>query len=180
METKRLSTFLASQVSPFLRDHGFRRRGQQYWSARGPNSLIIHFQQHGESFTCDIRVVSALLLAEYGPYPAEHWIIRLGPMIEGYDKWWSLEEDASVVAADLLPTLALGIEHVEVLVTDEGLRDSFLRGATTGALGLAPVEAEWLATLTRHLGVPDWAAGLPIRIRDESSIRLPAPSIEPS
>jgi hypothetical protein len=167
-----MSGFLAGEVTPFLHERGFRRRGQWYWAARGENSIFVRFQRLGDFFTCDIGVVSALLLAKCGPFPPEHWTIRLGPISVGYDKWWDLTEGDAAVAADFLPALVRGIDHVEPFTTDEGLRDEILHRATTDRRGIAPIKAEWLVVLAKDVGVPEWAMGLPIRVRDGSTLHL--------
>jgi hypothetical protein len=172
MDRKRMTSFLNGQVTPFLVERGFHRRGQRYWASRGANSLFIRFQHRGDFFTCDLGVVSALLLAECGAMPPEHWAIRLGPVAVGWDKWWDIADGDEVVAATFLPALARGLDHIEPFATDDGLRDAILHLATTDPRGLAPIEADWLVALGGVVGVPAWAVGTPLRVRDGSVLQL--------
>jgi hypothetical protein len=167
-----MTGFLNSRVSPFVGARGFHRRGQRYWAARGDNSLFIRFQHRGDFFTCDLGAVSELLLAECGAMPPEHWAIRLGPVAVGWDKWWDIADGDEVVAADFLPALARGLDHVEPFATDDGLRDALLRLATTDPRGISPMEADWLVALGGAAGVPAWAVGMPIRLRNGAVLYL--------
>jgi hypothetical protein len=176
VDTKRMAAFLLEWVSPFLRDRGFRRRGQQYWAKQGENSIFIRFEHRGDFFTCDVGVVSALLIATMTEWePPEHWTVRLGPVALGYDKWWDLAEDDAAVAADFLPALEKGIEHITPMSSDAGLRDALLRDATTDRRGMIPMYQRWLIVLVGAEGLPDWAIGLPIRLRDGSLLHLELP-----
>lgn len=136
--------------------------------------MFVRFQRLGDLFTCDVGVVSALLLAECGPFPPEHWAIRLGPIAVGHDKWWDLTDGDVAIAADFLPALARGLNHVAPFATDEGLRDELLKDVTMDGRGLAPIEAEWLTAFNKTIGVPDWAIGIPIRVRGGSVLHLRA------
>lgn len=152
-----LDAFLSEQVTPFVREHGFRRSGQRYRAARGQNVIFVRFQRRLTTFTADLGVVSATLLEEFGSTPPEHWTIRLGPPILGYDKWWDLEDGAAAVSRDFLPTLGRGLDFIEPLASDEGLRDTLLRLAIEDQRGLPPIMERWCVALIRKVGPGDWA-----------------------
>jgi hypothetical protein len=174
LDAQRLMHFLANLVTPFLQERGYHRRGQQYLARRGPNSTFIRFQRREGWFTCDLGVISALLLTECGLYPSEHLTVRLGPLMFGYDKWWNLADGDEAIAADFIPALSNGLDYVEPFATDEGLRDEFLKDATIDSRGIAPITAAWLTAFSRTIGVPAWAIGIPIRVRNGSVVYLEA------
>ena len=153
-----MEAFLAHRVSPFVRERGFHRRGQRYAAARGDNSIFVHFQRRAGFFTCDLGIVSALLLAALGPFPPEHWRQRLGAMALEYDRWWDLEDGQEVVAAEFLPALGRGLDRVEPLATDEGLRDELLREVMLDPRPPPPAVTELVLPLIRALGPPAWVA----------------------
>lgn len=156
-----MNAFLIQRVSPFLRDRGFHRRGgNRYEATRDPNTVFVRFQRVGDLFTCDIGVISEFLRREFESFPEDHWTIRLGPVAVGYDRWWDLSEDADEVAADFLPALARGLEHIESIATDEGLRDAFLRLVMSDPRPLAPIHEAWVMALIRSLGAPAWVTDL--------------------
>jgi hypothetical protein len=130
----------------------------------------------GDDFTCDLGVVSALLREVYGPEPDEHWSIRLGHIVVGYDKWWDLTVGKDTLAADFLPALSRGLEYLEPLATDEGLRDRWLHDAATQPYGISPIEADWLVALARLLGTPDWARTAVLHVSDGSVVQLQWPT----
>ncbi len=109
-------------------------------------------------FTADLTVISAHLIEVFGAIPPEHWSIRLGPPIVGYDKWWDLEEGGLAVSRDLLPTLGRGIDYIEPIARDEGLRDALLRLAMEDRRGLPPIMEQWCTSLIRKVGPGGWAA----------------------
>jgi len=155
-----MEAFLRQRVSPFVRERGFQRRGQRYLAARGDNSIFVSFQRRAGFFTCDLGVVSAMLLAELGPFPPEHWRQRLGALALDYDRWWDLEDGQEAVAAEFLPALGLGLDRVESLATDEGLRDELLREVMLDPRPPPPGVTELVLPLIRALGPPAWAAQL--------------------
>ena len=150
-------TFMETSVTPDLKARGFRRRGQRFVAARGPNEILVAFQRRGTFFTCDLAVVCALLRAEFGSMPPEHWRVRLGPMTAGYDKWWNLAEGIDVVGNDFRDALNRGLDHLEPMSTDEGLRDAILRQALDDPRPLPPIMASWVVALVRAVGPGDWA-----------------------
>jgi hypothetical protein len=151
-----LDAFLSEQVTPFLHERGFGRSGQRYRAARGRNAILVRFQRRLTMFTADLGVSSATLIEEFGRTPPEHWTIRLGPPILGYDKWWDLEDGAPVLAEGFLPTLGRGLDMIEPLATDEGMRDALLRLAIEDRRGLSPIMAQWCVVLIRRVGPGDW------------------------
>lgn len=153
-----LEALLSERVTPFLRDRGFQRSGQPHQAARGRNAIVVRFQRRLNTFTADLAVVSATLIEAFGRTPPEHWTIRLGPPILGYDKWWDLEDGTTVLAEDFLPTLGRGLDMVEPLATDEGLRDALLRLAMEDRRGLSPIMEQWCEALIRRVGPGNWAS----------------------
>jgi hypothetical protein len=149
--------FLKASVAPELAVRGFRRRGQRFVAARGSNELVVAFPRRGTFFTCDLAVVSALLRAEFGSMPPEHWRVRLGPVTLGYDKWWNLAEGIDAVADDFRAALGRGLDHLEPMSTDEGLRDAILRQALDDPRPLPPIMQSWVVALVRAVGPGDWA-----------------------
>jgi hypothetical protein len=81
----------------------------------------------------------------------------VGPIAVGYDKWWSLDDPDGDVVPDLLAALERGLEHVEPIATDEGLRDALLRLALSDPRGLPPVMEAWTGALIRRVGPGGWA-----------------------
>lgn len=148
--------FLKTSVAPSLTIRGFRRRGQRFVAARRSNELVVAFQRRGTFFTCDLAVVSALLRAEFGSMPPEHWRVRLGPVTLGYDKWWDLAEGFDAVANDFGAALDRGLDHLEPMSTDEGLRDAVLRLALEDPRPLPPIMQSWVVALVRAVGPGDW------------------------
>lgn len=148
--------FLSTSVAPDLAARDFRRRGQRFVAPRGSNQIAVVFQRRGSFFTCDLAVVSALLLAEFGSMPAEHWRVRLGPVAVGYDKWWDLAEGVDTIADDFLAALGCGLEQVEPISTDDGLRDAILRSALDDPRPLPPVMQSWAVALVRAAGPGGW------------------------
>jgi hypothetical protein len=144
--------FLSTTVAPDLAARGFRRRGQRFVATRGSNQIAAVFQRRGSFFTCDLAVVSALLLAEFGPIPAEHWRVRLGPVAVGYDKWRDLADGADAIADDFLAALGLGLDHLEPISTDDGLHDAILRSALDDPRPLPLIMESWAVALVRVLG----------------------------
>jgi hypothetical protein len=108
-------------------------------------------------FTADLVIISAFLIDEFGSTPPEHWNARLGPFVVGYDKWWDLEVGSRAIGEDFLPVLGHGIEQIEAMATDEGLRDALLRLAMEDRRGLSPTMQEWTAALIREVGPGAWA-----------------------
>jgi hypothetical protein len=151
-----LDAFLSDEVTPYLRTRGFRRSGQQYRAGRAHSQVDIRFHRRRALFTVDLVVVSAFLIEEFGNIPPEHWAIRLGPSILGYDKWWDLEAGTRAIAEEFLVTLGRGIDSVEPITTDEGLRDAFLRLALEDHRGMAPIMEEWATALIRRVGPGAW------------------------
>ena len=158
-----LDAFLSEQVTPFLHQRGFRRSGQRYRAARGRNEIVVRFQRRLTTFTADLGVRSASLREEFGTTPPEHWTIRLGPPILGYDKWWDLENGTTVLAEDFLPTLGRGLDMIESLATDEGLRDALLRLAMGDRRGLPPIMGQWAIALVREVGPGGFVTSDPLR-----------------
>lgn len=151
--------FLKSSVARHLTARGFRRRRQRFVAARGSNEIAVAFQRRGSSFTCDLTVASALLLAEFGPMPPVHWVIRLGPVAVGYDKWWDLADGADAIADDFRGTLGRGLDQLEPISTDDGLRDAILRLVIDDPRPLPPIMRSWAFALIRAVGPGAWAAG---------------------
>jgi len=157
-ERSRFDGFLAQRATPYLAQHGFRRSGQRYRAARGRNTVVIRFQRRRAFFTCDLAVASAVLIDEFGDAPPEHWAIRLGSAVLGYDKWWDLAGDSAATADDFLATLGRGVDLIEPIATDEGLRDAILGNVMRdGARGVPPIWEAWAITLIRHVGPGQWA-----------------------
>lgn len=144
--------FLKSSVAPNLAVRGFRRRGQRFVAARGTNEFVVASQRHGTLFTCDLAVVNAMLRAEFGSIPPEHWRVRLGPVAVGYDKWWDLADGIDAVADDFGAALDRGLDHLEPISTDEGLRDAILRLALDDPRPLPPIMQSWVVALVRAVG----------------------------
>ena len=153
-----LQSFLERSATPFLRLRGFHRHGQRYTAARGDNTIFVQFQRRATFFTCDLAVVSALLVRELGPTPPEHWRTRLGPVTTGYDRWWDLADEPDAVARDFLGALATGLERLEGLATDVGLRDELLADVMREPGIGSAVSSELALPLIRVLGLPGWAA----------------------
>lgn len=126
-------------------------------AARGSNEIALAFQRRGSFFTCDLAVVSALLRAEFGSMPAEHWRVRLGPVAVGYDKWWDLAEGVDALAGDFLAALSRGLDHLEPISPDEGLRDAILRLAMDDPRPLPPIMQAWALALIGVVGPGEWA-----------------------
>jgi hypothetical protein len=148
--------FLRAGVAPDLAGRGFQRRSQRFVAARGSNQIIVAFQRRGSFVTCDLAVVSALLLAEFGRMPPEHWRVRLGPVAAGYDKWWDLADGVDVIADDFLAALSRGLDHIDPMSTDEGLRDAILRLAMDDPRPLPPFMQSWAVALIRAVGPGEW------------------------
>lgn len=121
----------------------------RYAAPRGRNEVVVHFQRRDDLFTCDLGATLAVLKTVRRWSPPEHWRIRLGPPVLGYDRWWALTDDVPAVAAEFLPVLTLGLEHIEPLATEEGLRARLLADAAREPL--RPVEADYLEALDRAL-----------------------------
>jgi hypothetical protein len=151
--------FLSTTVAPDLAARGFRRRGHRFEAARGPNGIVVVFRRRGSFFTCDLAVVSAWLIAEFGSMPPEHWRVRLGPVAVGYDKWWDLANGGNSIAGDFLAALGRGLDGLEPIATDEGLRDAILRLALDDPRPLSPIMQSWAVALIRAVGPGAWAAG---------------------
>jgi hypothetical protein len=152
----RLRTFLSGQVSPALRERGFRMNGQRFRAERGANALVIAFLRRADFFTCDLGVVSGYLTdTATGWEPPEHYQLRLGPIAVGYDKWWELGEAPEELAEDFLPALAKGLDYIEGISSDEGLRDAILRDAARDPRGLRPFDVSMLARLTASISPRD-------------------------
>ena len=149
--------FLKTRVAPNLTVRGFRRRGQRFVAVRGSNEILVAFQRRGTLFTGDLAVVCALLRAEFGSMPPVHWRVRLGPVAVGYDKWWDLAEGIDAVADDFGAALDRGLDHIEPISTDEGLRDAILRLALDDPRPLPPSMQSRVVTLVRTVGPGDWA-----------------------
>ncbi len=88
--------------------------------------------------------------------PPEHWRVRLGPVTLGYDKWWDLAEGFDAVANDFGAALDRGLDHLEPMSTDEGLRDAVLRLALEDPRPLPPIMQSWVVALVRAVGPGDW------------------------
>lgn len=171
-----MTTFLNGWVTPVLREQGFSRRGQKYAAKRGANSVIVHFQRRGDFFTCDLTVVSALLIETMTEWePPEHWTVRLGPIAVGYDKWWDLEDGEEAVATDFLRALEKGLKHILPISSDGGLRDALLRLERTDGRGLIPMHARWLTTLVGSVGLPGRASRRSVRLVDGGVLHLESP-----
>jgi hypothetical protein len=140
------TAFLAAHVTPFLADRGFHRSGQVYRALRGRNQVLIHFQRRGDFFTCDLGVANAVIRAA-GFVDPEQFRTRLGPIAVRYDKWWDIQQDLTTLGADFLAALALGLDYIEPLATDEGLRAQLLADAALDRL--LPFEAGWLLALEK-------------------------------
>jgi hypothetical protein len=176
MRTERMTAFLNRWVTPFLREQGFSRRGQKYTAKRGANSVVVRFQHRGDFFTCDLAVVSALLIGTMTEWePPEHWTVRLGPIAVGYDKWWDLEDGEKAVAADFLRALEKGLQHIVPISTDEGLRDALLWLDETDRRGLIRMHARWLITLVGSVGLPGRASRRSVRLVDGGVLQLESP-----
>jgi len=91
--------------------------------------------------------------------PPEHWSARLGPVAVGYDKWWDLAEGGDAISEDFLAALVRGLEQLEPIATDEGLRDAILRLAIGDPRPLPPIMQSWAFALIRAVGPGAWAAG---------------------
>jgi hypothetical protein len=155
----RLRTFLSKRVSPALRERGFRVNGQRFRAERGANAIVIAFQRRAASFTCDLGVVSGSLATTATEWePPEHYRLRLGPISVGYDKWWDLDEAPDTLATDFLAALAKGLDYVDGISSDEGLRDAILRDAARDPSGLRPYEVSLLARLEASIGSRDGGA----------------------
>jgi hypothetical protein len=152
-----LVSFQERSATPFLVQRGFERHGLRYSAARGENTIFVQFQRRASFFTCDLGVVSALLLRELGPTPPEHWRARLGPMTVGYDRWWDLADEPDGIARDFLGALATGIERVEAIATDVGLRDELLLDVMREPGIGSAVSSKLALPLIRVLGLPGWA-----------------------
>ncbi len=83
--------------------------------------------------------------------------MRLGPVSEGFDKWWDLTAIDDALVADFLAALARGLAHIEPIASDEGLRDAVLRNAMEDPRGLPPIMEAWAVTLVRATGPGPWA-----------------------
>jgi hypothetical protein len=152
----RLRTFLKNRVSPAIRDRGFRMNGQRFRADRDANAIVLAFQRRGDFFTCDLGVVSGYLAeTASGREPPEHYRLRLGPIAVGFDKWWDLDEAPETLASDFLSALAKGLDYVEPLCSDEGLRDAILRDAARDPSGLRPYEVSMVARLESSVGSRD-------------------------
>ena len=159
-----------------MRDQGFSRRGREYTAKRGANSVIVHFQHRGDYFTCDLTVVSALLIETMTEWePPEHWTVRLGPIAVGYDKWWDLEDGEEAVAADFLRALDTGLHHILPISSDVGLRDALLGLDKTDGRGLIPMHARWLTTLVGSVGLPGRQSRRSVRLVDGGVLHLESP-----
>jgi hypothetical protein len=148
----RFRAFLSEWISPTLRDRGFKPSGQRFRAQRGPNAIVVVFQRRAEFFTCDLGVVSDYLArTEAGKGPPEHYRLRLGPIAVGYDRWWDLGEEPHALAGDFLAAFTKGLDYVEGLSSDEGLRDAILRDAARDPNGLRPFEVSMLARLEKSV-----------------------------
>jgi hypothetical protein len=160
----RLRTFLSDRISPALRERGFRMNGQRFRAERGANAVVISFQRRADFFTCDLGVVSGYLAKTATRLePPEHYGVRLGPIAVGYDKWWDLDEAPESLAKDFLAALAKGLDYIEGLSSDEGLRDAILRDAARDPRGLRPFEVSMLARLEASVGSREGGVSAPDR-----------------
>jgi hypothetical protein len=133
----RFGAFLRDEVAGFLRPRGFSRQGQRFRAQRGANALTIAFQRRFDLFTCDLGVISARL-TKPGFEPREHYAIRLGPIAMGYDKWWGLAQAPETLAAEFLSALDKGLDYLESIGTDDGLRAAILRDIARDPNGPRP------------------------------------------
>ncbi len=145
-----MSHFLSEVVAPHLRPAGFIRNGMRFEAERGSNKLYVHFQRRDELFTCDLGVVSGRLLEVDEWAAPDHLRLRLGPVAEGFDRWWDLSDRRENLAAEFLSALDRGLATIEPLTSDEALRDRWL--AEAKKRDLTDAECDWLARLIAVLG----------------------------
>lgn len=152
-------------VAPLLRDHGFSRRGQNFYTRRDGNWGVINFQKSQSStpakvrFMLNLGVYSQVLAKFYftwkdGTPPTEsscHWRKRIasGSNI-GY---WQIDETTSLssLVEEFGEILPLAASEIDNHITDEALRDHLL--SISGAGGLSnSAQLEDLSVLVKRYG----------------------------
>lgn len=139
-------SLLSRAISPWMRSHGYSRKGQTFVSWQNKTCASIRFQTSKWSepslyeFTVNIGVFSAIVFEfenEKTPvprFPNEgycHWRARLGELSPlGRDVWWSFRDSLEAERvwdeiAGLLDTYALPL--LRERATDAGFRDFLLQ-----------------------------------------------------
>ena len=127
-----LQRILSSQISPFLRAKGFRRKGRTFHKWVGDNCQVINFQGSVSSdrlhhrFTINVSVFYGKLYrtltgTDFIPeFPQEsecQWRQRMGNLLpEHRDKWWTitLDDPTDVLGAELVD----GLERYALPILD--------------------------------------------------------------
>lgn len=141
---------LLKALVPYLKKHGYTRRGQTFHAPRHDNWGLINFQKGKYNtkdrveFTVNLEVYSQVLSdisprwEEKGKPPGwgyGHWRERIGYVLtERRDKWWVIDErtELSELVEEIKTALALAISRIEHFVRDEEFRDHLLAGGGTG------------------------------------------------
>src|SRR2546422_4950306 len=118
-----LQRILSSQISPFLRAKGFRRKGRTFHKWVGNNCQVVNFQGSVSSdrlhhrFTINVSVFYSELyrswtgtdsIPEFPTEPECQWRQRIGNLLpEHRDKWWeiALDDTTDVLGAELVDAL---------------------------------------------------------------------------
>ncbi|HRW19722.1 MAG TPA: DUF4304 domain-containing protein [Dermatophilaceae bacterium] len=131
MAQETFAEFLRDDIAPILREMGFRGSGRRYTLPHSDRYAVVAFQTQRTKladrvkFTVNVSVVgkrqweaarasdpslpeipSAVL--RYGPESGV-WHRRLGSLVDGHERWWTLHESGTkraLVAHDVLATIS--------------------------------------------------------------------------
>ena len=158
---------VVDRVAAFLGHRGFSRRSAVFFRMQGGNWAVIELQKSQRTssdvvvFTVNVGVVSSRL-AHFSSAPLKndrppqssewHWRQRLGFLLAGQDKWWTIGPRISPeqVSREIEDALELALPEVEKYVQDEALRDVWLTGSSPGLTDVQRLRN--LAVLLKALG----------------------------
>jgi hypothetical protein len=160
---------LLKALAPFLKGHGYTRRGQTFRTRRDGNWGVINFQRgrYAElKFTVNLAVFSQTIDKFYQEWGKEvppewgydHWRKRIGSLLPGgLDKWWVINDRTELpeLIEELNAALPLGVAEIEKYTKDEDLRNYFLADPHNCGGYVAQHRLKCLAVLVTEYGPPE-------------------------
>lgn len=171
MEPQVLYKKLISTIRPVLKEHGFSRKGNIFYTLKCSNFGLIGFQKSVKSndaevlFTINIGVRSKVL-SSYFRDDFDHskpsfqwcnWETRVGQLINnGQDKWWSITPDT--LFEDLFDEIStclssIAIPYILKNISDDQLISSWISGKSLGLPN--STRLVYLSVLLKNLGTPE-------------------------
>lgn len=175
-------TNLLAKIATTLKQRGFQRKGNSFWSSTAGNWAIIQLQRSTKSsaaattFTLNLGTASKALLGFFGkaarvPKIEEcHWRQRIGFTLPvATDRWWQLTsaDEVGTVADEVNDALVdFGLPAIKSHLSDTSMRELWLSGC---APGLTETDRlKFLSALLNIQGLDAESVTIAARLRAES------------